>query len=1419
MTRALLLATILAAAVPFHTHADDAGKKAGKKPEGPIRALLVTGGCCHDYGNQKEILPKGISARAPVEWTIAHQGGSSTNAKISVYEDPNWADEFDVIVHNECFAHQRDLKWLDRILKPHRDGKPAVVIHCAMHCYRAKTQEWFEFVGVTSHRHGSHYPFEVLNLAEKDPIMAKLGKSWMTPKGELYLISKVWPNATPLAHAMSKDTKKHEVCVWKNLFGKKKTRVFGTTIGHHNETMAQDEYIDMVTRGLLWSVNRLDEKLIETHTKSGASPTIHELKKKPTAEPKKTEPKKPAPKKTGPKKTGPKKTGPKKTDTPKTASGKLVPKNLAFGKKASASSTQGGRPASDALDGVNGTRWCASNGSAPQWFQVDLGEPENVKSCAIRWEFPDAPYGYTVEGSSDGKAWRKLADASDMKRRATVHQHNVDGKGVRYLRISVSKLNPGAWASIWELSVYGDELVDAVAQMAAEEKRQRSGKLRSVKAPPEFDVTLFAEPPDISYPTAVCTGPQGEVFVSIDENSSLGRGTNRGRIVRCVDTDQDGVADEFTKFVPQIESPRGTFFDGEWLYVIHQPFFSRYRDTNGDGVADDSEVLVKGIGFTLKERPADHTSNGVRMGIDGWLYLAIGDFGFRNAVAKDGTKLELHGGGVVRVRPDGTELELYCFGNRNIYDVAVSPLLDGFVRDNTNDGGGWDIRMSHIVQHAHYGYPSLYKRFNDEILQPLAIYGTGSGTAALWTYESALPKGFENTLFTCDWGRNHIYRHPLAAKGSSFTAQQERFLQIPRPTDLDVDAAGNITAASWQGGQYRYGGPNVGFLVQLRPKDRAGPGTQLPDLSKLAPTDLVKLIARPSHVAAIQAQRELHRRKDGFSESVVAGLRAIIDSDESIETRVAALFTLKQGLGTKATKDLVAFAKDASLREFALRALADRRSELDGVPSDLFVAALNDANDRVRLQALAGLARIGNTEPASKMIPLTSDEDPVLVHSAVKALVLLNAHDALVDSVVAGRHLRGSFQALRELHSSETVSRLIDALAESENAEARQGLATTLARLYFREAPWDGKSWGTRPDTTGPYYRHETWGDSGRIAAALLDAAAKDEALAPHIFAQLDRHRVSLPEATGKIVALASKNDELLPLAVSALSRQQKIDGAGQAIFAKAVARAAGSDPASKRESFAKLLRLAGERRTSKPAREAIRRALDEAWKDAGNKPALLGATADTKFRPFSVRVITHLDDEDPEIKKQALVAAKRMKLKRENAKVPTEAPPVKKGPTVAKLGIGKATKRALAAKGDLKLGAKLFEESKCGNCHTVSPKEKIKGPFLGGIGTRYNPAQVAESILEPSKTVAQGFPTQVLVLNTGQVVQGFVVQESADEVEIRGGEGEPALIKKSTILQRKTDKGSVMPKGLVDKLSPEELASLIAYLRSLPAK
>ncbi len=236
-----------------------AEKPADEKPAKPIRALLITGGCCHDYEKQKKILSEGVSSRANVEWTIVHEGGSKSDHKVSIYSNPDWAKGYDVVVHNECFAGVNDEAFINGILKAHRDGVPAVNLHCAMHCYRPKGfQGWFEMLGLQSSGHGPQTPIEITYVKKDHPITKALD-DWTTINEELYNNHKIHDTATPLARG--KQGKEDVVVTWINDYHG--TRIFCTTIGHNNATIADARYLDLVTAGLLWSVDKLDAKHVK----------------------------------------------------------------------------------------------------------------------------------------------------------------------------------------------------------------------------------------------------------------------------------------------------------------------------------------------------------------------------------------------------------------------------------------------------------------------------------------------------------------------------------------------------------------------------------------------------------------------------------------------------------------------------------------------------------------------------------------------------------------------------------------------------------------------------------------------------------------------------------------------------------------------------------------------------------------------------------------------------------------------------------------------------------------------------------------------------------------------------------------------------------------------------------------------------
>lgn len=233
----------------------------------PIRALFVCGGCCHDYAKQKEIITKGVAARADVEFTIAYDPSTTTTHLNPIYDNPDWSKGYDVVIHDECSADVKNPEIIERILKPHRDGLPAVVLHCGMHCYRSagfpKSTPWFEFTGMPSTGHGKQLPIEIHFVDTDSPITAGL-KDWTTIHEELYNNAAGKGLATTHTLATGAQGSDKTIVVWTNNY-REKTRVFCTTIGHNNETCADPRYLDLVTRGLLWSVDKLDD----AHLKKG----------------------------------------------------------------------------------------------------------------------------------------------------------------------------------------------------------------------------------------------------------------------------------------------------------------------------------------------------------------------------------------------------------------------------------------------------------------------------------------------------------------------------------------------------------------------------------------------------------------------------------------------------------------------------------------------------------------------------------------------------------------------------------------------------------------------------------------------------------------------------------------------------------------------------------------------------------------------------------------------------------------------------------------------------------------------------------------------------------------------------------------------------------------------------------------------
>lgn len=242
----------------------------------PVRILIVSGGCCHDYAAQRELLERALKERFPAQVSQLYYdpkpGEQATRPRLPIYRDPHYADGFDVVIHDECAADEDSAAALDAVLAPHRNGVAAVNLHCAMHSYRsgAWTQpvkagdpnaRWFEFTGIQSTGHGPQSPIRLSAAAGGHPVAAGF-VPYTTGSDELYnnlTAFDVTPVLTGMqpASPVEADRGKRFVVAWTHYYGPKRARVFSTTLAHNIDVMADPRYLDLVANGVLWAAGRL----------------------------------------------------------------------------------------------------------------------------------------------------------------------------------------------------------------------------------------------------------------------------------------------------------------------------------------------------------------------------------------------------------------------------------------------------------------------------------------------------------------------------------------------------------------------------------------------------------------------------------------------------------------------------------------------------------------------------------------------------------------------------------------------------------------------------------------------------------------------------------------------------------------------------------------------------------------------------------------------------------------------------------------------------------------------------------------------------------------------------------------------------------------------------------------------------------
>lgn len=235
---------------------------------------------------------------------------------------------------------------------------------------------------------------------------------------------------------------------------------------------------------------------------------------------------------------------------------------------------------------------------------------------------------------------------------------------------------------------------------------------------------------------------------------------------------------------------------------------------------------------------------------------------------------------------------------------------------------------------------------------------------------------------------------------------------------------------------------------------------------------------------------------------------------------------------------------------------------------------------------------------------------------------------------------------------------------------------------------------------------------------------------------------------------------------------------------------------------------LASVRKDVSPeARSLASRDLAEGWKNEKRREQILQAVQQRNYREYAPQVREAQHDNNPQVAALAQTIAVQWKL--------TNRPTIA-GPPLKSLKTEEVLAEVLKRKGDVGLGQQLFVQLNCAKCHTTQADEPPRGPYLANVAKTYKRGQLAEAVLLPNKSIAQGFATNVFLLEDGRTVIGFVTNEAADAVTIRDGEGREIKLTVDTIEEREKKEVSMMPEGLVKDVSLDAFCSLISYLESL---